>query len=108
MNDYQKELQFRKLNAKKEDRRVKVLRDGNVCQISIFHILVGDILLLEPGDVTSADGILVSEMNLKMDESAATGNIHTHSLTLTHSYSLLLLPSHPLYLTHSPTLTSSF
>lgn len=50
-NDYQKEKQFRKLNAKKEDRVIKVIRNSVSVQISIFDILVGDIVLLEPGDV---------------------------------------------------------
>ncbi|KAJ3214537.1 hypothetical protein HDU67_001507 [Dinochytrium kinnereticum] len=72
-NDYQKERQFRRLNAKKEDRKVKGVRDGKTQMISIYSILVGDILLLEPGDVIAADGVYVSGMGLKCDESAATG-----------------------------------
>ncbi|KAJ3401117.1 plasma membrane calcium, partial [Chytridiales sp. JEL 0842] len=55
INDLQKEAQFRKLNAKKEDRQVKAIRDGQQQLISIYGIVVGDILLLEPGDVIPAD-----------------------------------------------------
>ncbi|KAI3654951.1 hypothetical protein MP228_000331 [Amoeboaphelidium protococcarum] len=73
INDYQKESQFRKLNAKKEDRQVKCLRSGNVQLLSIYDIVVGDVLLLEPGDVVNVDGILISGHNLKADESSATG-----------------------------------
>ncbi|KAF9130253.1 plasma membrane calcium, partial [Mortierella sp. 14UC] len=73
INDYQKEAQFRKLNAKKEDREVKVLRNGETVLLSVFDILVGDILHLEPGDVISADGIYLGGHNLKCDESAMTG-----------------------------------
>ncbi|KAF9921596.1 hypothetical protein FBU30_008350 [Linnemannia zychae] len=73
INDYQKEAQFRKLNAKKEDREVKVLRNGETVLLSIFDVLVGDILHLEPGDVISADGIYLGGHNLKCDESAMTG-----------------------------------
>ena len=40
LNDYQKEKQFRKLNAKKEDRQVRALRDGQTCLISVFDIQV--------------------------------------------------------------------
>ncbi|TPX40764.1 hypothetical protein SeMB42_g02874 [Synchytrium endobioticum] len=73
LNDYQKEKQFQQLNAKKEDRLVKVIRDGSTKQISVYHVLVGDVLELQPGDVIAADGILIGGMNLKCDESAATG-----------------------------------
>ena len=77
VNDYQKESQFRKLNAKKEDRMVKAVRDGSVRLISVYDIMVGDILCLEPGDVISADGVVIETMNLKMDESSATGESDT-------------------------------
>ncbi|KAF9281824.1 hypothetical protein BGZ68_006408 [Mortierella alpina] len=73
INDYQKEAQFRKLNAKKEDREVKVIRNGETVLLSVYDILVGDILHLEPGDVIAADGIFLGGHNLKCDESAMTG-----------------------------------
>lgn len=73
INDYQKEKQFRKLNAKKEDRKVKVIRNGAQSLISVYDIFVGDILMVEPGDILAADGVYVSGHNLKCDESAATG-----------------------------------
>lgn len=73
INDYQKEAQFRKLNAKKEDREVKVIRNGETVLVSVFDIVVGDILHLEPGDVIAADGIFLGGHNLKCDESAMTG-----------------------------------
>jgi Ca2+-transporting ATPase len=65
--------QFKKLNEKKEDRRVNVLRDGEQTQISVFELVVGDVLFLETGDVIPADGVLISGSNLKCDESGATG-----------------------------------
>ena len=71
--DLQKDRQFRKLNAKKEDRLVKVLRDSKVQLLSIYDILVGDILLVEPGDVIAVDGVLLSGTGIKCDESSATG-----------------------------------
>ncbi|ORZ19251.1 hypothetical protein BCR41DRAFT_421426 [Lobosporangium transversale] len=73
INDYQKEAQFRKLNAKKEDREVKAIRNGETVLLSVFDILVGDIVHLEPGDVIAADGIYLGGHNLKCDESAMTG-----------------------------------
>lgn len=73
VNDFQKEKQFRKLNAKKEDRVVKATRNSMVFQISVHDIQVGDILHLEPGDIVPVDGIYIEGHDLKCDESAATG-----------------------------------
>ncbi|KAI8098698.1 PMCA-type calcium-translocating P-type ATPase [Halteromyces radiatus] len=73
VNDYQKEEQFRKLNAKKDDRHVSAIRSGQPCFLSIYDIQVGDVLSLEPGDIVAADGIFIQGHNLKCDESAATG-----------------------------------
>ncbi|WAO91148.1 Calcium-transporting ATPase [Fusarium falciforme] len=73
LNDWQKERQFRKLNQKKEDRLVKVTRSGKPMSISIHDVLVGDVMLLEPGDVIPVDGVFIGGHNLSCDESSATG-----------------------------------
>lgn len=73
LNDYQKERQFAKLNKKKQARDVKVVRSGKTIEISVFDILVGDVLHLEPGDMIPVDGILIEGFNVKCDESQATG-----------------------------------
>lgn len=73
LNDFQKERQFAKLNKKKQDRDVKVVRSGKTVEISVFDILVGDVLHLEPGDMIPVDGILIQGFNVKCDESQATG-----------------------------------
>ena len=49
LNDYQREKQFRKLSSSAENRLVKVLSEEGIAQISIFDLVVGDILLFEPG-----------------------------------------------------------
>ncbi|KAI6009320.1 Ca-transporting ATPase [Pisolithus marmoratus] len=68
LNDWQKERQFKALNEKKEERGVKVIRNG------VEHeVVVGDIALLEPGEIVPCDGIFLSGHNVKCDESAATG-----------------------------------
>ncbi|KAF4441176.1 Ca2+-transporting ATPase [Fusarium austroafricanum] len=72
-NDWQKERQFQKLNQKKEDRIVKVTRSGKPQNISIHDVLVGDVMLLEPGDVIPVDGVFIEGHNLSCDESSATG-----------------------------------
>lgn len=72
-NDWQKERQFVRLNKKKEDRNVKVIRSGKSREISVYDILVGDVMHLEPGDMIPVDGIFIAGHNLKCDESSATG-----------------------------------
>lgn len=72
-NDWQKERQFVKLNKKKDDRNVKVTRSGKPREISIYDVLVGDVMQLEPGDMVPVDGIFIDGHNLKCDESSATG-----------------------------------
>ncbi|KAL0089559.1 PMCA-type calcium-translocating P-type ATPase [Phycomyces blakesleeanus] len=73
LNDHNKERQFRKLNAKKDDRLVNGIRDGVSCVLSIATVQVGDILRLEPGDILPTDGVFVQGHHLKCDESGATG-----------------------------------
>ncbi|KAK4249517.1 hypothetical protein C7999DRAFT_12641 [Corynascus novoguineensis] len=73
LNDYQKERQFARLNKKKQDRLVKAVRSGKTVEISVFDIMAGDVLLLEPGDMIPVDGILIEGFSVKCDESQATG-----------------------------------
>lgn len=73
LNDYQKERQFVKLNKKKDERMVKVVRSGKSQEISVYDILAGDVVHLEPGDLIPVDGILIDGHNLRCDESSATG-----------------------------------
>jgi Ca2+-transporting ATPase len=72
-NDWQKERQFVKLNKKKEDRTVKVIRSGKSREISVHDVLVGDVIHIEPGDMIPCDGIFISGYNVTCDESSATG-----------------------------------
>ncbi|EFY87959.1 plasma membrane calcium-transporting ATPase 2 [Metarhizium acridum CQMa 102] len=73
LNDWQKEKAFVKLNAKKEDREIKVIRSGKSFMINVHDILVGDVLHLEPGDLVPVDGIFIDGHDVKCDESSATG-----------------------------------
>ncbi|KAL1306966.1 hypothetical protein AAFC00_005601 [Neodothiora populina] len=73
LNDWQKEKQFVKLNRKKDERTVKLIRSGKTQEISIHDIFAGDVMLLEPGDMVPVDGILIEGHGVKCDESSATG-----------------------------------
>ncbi|KAI0139078.1 calcium-translocating P-type ATPase [Hypoxylon sp. NC0597] len=73
LNDWQKERQFARLNKKKEDRLVKVVRSGKTVEVSVFDLMAGDVVHLDPGDLIPVDGILIQGFNVKCDESQATG-----------------------------------
>lgn len=73
INDWQKERQFKKLNEKREDRTVKVIRGGNEMVINVKDLVVGDVCMLEPGEIIPVDGIFLRGHNVRCDESGATG-----------------------------------
>lgn len=75
-NDYQKELQFHKLNEKKENRTLEVIRNNKEVMVSIHSLLVGDILPLSTGDVVPADCVLF-QGECEVDESSITGESET-------------------------------
>ncbi|XP_033316065.1 plasma membrane calcium-transporting ATPase 3 isoform X5 [Bombus vosnesenskii] len=73
-NDYSKEKQFRGLQSRIEgEHRFSVIRQGEVKQISVTDIVVGDICQIKYGDLLPADGILIQSNDLKVDESSLTG-----------------------------------
>ncbi len=72
-NDYQKDKQFKKLNAQKDKLEVKVIRDGEQILVENTEVVVGDLLLLDTGDKIVADGIVAKSFHLVVDEAALTG-----------------------------------
>ena len=51
----------------------RVIRGGQVVQINTNELLVGDICIVDTGDVIPADGVLIKGYNVAMDESSLTG-----------------------------------
>ena len=51
----------------------RVLRDGKVTVVKSEDLVVGDIVLLEAGDAVPADGRLIENASLKIEEAALTG-----------------------------------
>lgn len=51
----------------------KVLRDGKKTEIPSAHIVPGDIVFLEAGDMVVADGRILENFSLKVNESSLTG-----------------------------------
>lgn len=88
-NDYQKQLQFERLNAVAEEgARVCARRDGREVVMNITELLVGDVLLLESGDVVPVDAVLIDTVSAEVvvDESHMTGESDdiTKSTTVGH------------------------
>ncbi|MGL3600401.1 hypothetical protein ACSV5T_10500, partial [Veillonella sp. ZSJB6] len=50
-----------------------VIRDGKVTTVESEQLMVGDILVLESGDGISADARLIEASQLRVEESALTG-----------------------------------
>lgn len=73
LNNYSKEQQFRRLSEVADDKLIKVMRGGRQEQISVYDLIVGDIVELFTGDEIPADGIVFNAHNLKVDESTMTG-----------------------------------
>jgi len=51
----------------------KVMRNGKLREVETSEIVVGDLIVLETGDFVPADARLVTSSNLKVEESALTG-----------------------------------
>ena len=73
------EKEFDVLNQVKDDRPVKVIRKSSctshprLVTIKRADVVVGDIVRLEPGDEIPADGKVLLSEELRVDESAFTG-----------------------------------
>ena len=69
----------------------KVLRDGNTVIIPSEQVTIGDIVLLEAGDYICADGRIIENASLKVNESALTGeslNVEKSDETFDHDLPL--------------------
>ncbi|CAN1256214.1 Putative calcium-transporting ATPase 11, plasma membrane-type [Linum perenne] len=73
ISDYKQSLQFRDLDKEKKKISIHVTRDGRKQEVSIFDLVVGDIVQLSIGDVVPADGVFISGYSLVIDESSLSG-----------------------------------
>ncbi|GMH29242.1 hypothetical protein Nepgr_031085 [Nepenthes gracilis] len=73
VSNYKQSRQFDKLSEQSNNVKVDVVRDGRRQQISIFEIVVGDVVCLKIGDQVPADGLLIDGNSLQVDESSMTG-----------------------------------
>lgn len=74
-NDFDKERKFRKVEEGVGEGEIKILKNKKTCPIPPSSLVVGDILLLAPGDILPCD-VLIGSGSLFIDESLATGELN--------------------------------
>ncbi|KRH94453.1 calcium-translocating P-type ATPase, PMCA-type [Pseudoloma neurophilia] len=73
ITEYSQEQIFDKLERAKTDVDVKFIEFGKMRTKRVSEVLVGDLICFEPGDVLSADAIMVTNDPVQADESLLTG-----------------------------------
>ncbi|RID79994.1 hypothetical protein BRARA_A02693 [Brassica rapa] len=73
VSNFRQNRQFDKLSKVSSNIKIDVVRNGRRQEISIFDIVVGDIICLNIGDQVPADGVFVEGHSLHVDESSMTG-----------------------------------
>ena len=72
ISEYGSEKAFEKLQEESSKIKCRVRRNGQVVEINVDDVVVGDIVLLEAGERIPADGIIV-EGEISVDESTLNG-----------------------------------
>ena len=74
ITNYQKETKFHELNeVQNEGTKYNIIRNGIPNEYISDDILVGDLIMVNYGDIMAADLLLIEGNGIKMDESALTG-----------------------------------
>ena len=74
ITDYQKEQKFHELNeVQAEGTKYTIIRNGIPEAHISDDLLVGDLIMINYGDIMAADVLLIEGNGIKMDESALTG-----------------------------------
>ncbi|XP_074065190.1 plasma membrane calcium-transporting ATPase 1-like [Macrotis lagotis] len=75
--DWNKEKQFKHLHDQVVlSQKGKVLRNGQILEVPVKDIVVGDVIPVSYGDMLPADGVLLQSQNLKMKETSLTGELN--------------------------------
>lgn len=71
LNDWSKDKQFVRLQSLAQDEDIAVIRGkkNQVQTLSIWNLVVGDVIQLSAGDKVPADCLLIKGSNLQVDES---------------------------------------
>jgi Ca2+ transporting ATPase len=74
ITNYQKETKFHELNdVQNKGTKYNIIRKGKPGEYISDDILVGDLIMVNYGDIIAADLLLIEGNGVKMDESALTG-----------------------------------
>lgn len=73
LSNFKQSKQFEKLSKQSNNIKIDVMRGGRRQQVSIYDIVVGDIVCLKIGDQVPADGLFIDGHSLQVDESSMTG-----------------------------------
>lgn len=71
--EYSQERIFQKIEEKKTSVEVKIIENGIFKTKNNSDIIVGDLIFFEPGDILSADLLMVTNTTVYVDESFLTG-----------------------------------
>ncbi|XP_050372071.1 putative calcium-transporting ATPase 13, plasma membrane-type [Argentina anserina] len=73
ISNYRQHIEFDKLSKVGSNLQTEAVRNGMRQQISVFEIVVGDVICLKIGDQVPADGLLLDGNSLEVDEASMTG-----------------------------------
>ncbi|XP_071689466.1 putative calcium-transporting ATPase 13, plasma membrane-type [Rutidosis leptorrhynchoides] len=73
VSNFRQERQFDRLSKISNNIKIDAIRDGRRQKISIFDVVVGDVIILNIGDQIPADGLFIDGHSLLIDESSMTG-----------------------------------
>ncbi|KAH8939144.1 hypothetical protein BDL97_15G022200, partial [Sphagnum fallax] len=73
VSEYKQAQKFQELNKQKRKILINVTRGGRRIKISIFDLVVGDLVQLNIGDQIPGDGLLMQGHSMLVDESSMTG-----------------------------------
>ncbi|KAF7112873.1 hypothetical protein RHSIM_RhsimUnG0184200 [Rhododendron simsii] len=85
LSNFRQNRQFVKLSKVSNNIQVDVVRNGRRQQVSIFEIVVGDVVCLKIGDQVPADGLFIDGHSLLVDESSMTGESEHIEVDLIHN-----------------------
>nr|GMD67536.1 putative calcium-transporting ATPase 11, plasma membrane-type isoform X1 [Ipomoea batatas] len=88
VSDYRQSLQFKDLDKEKKNIKIHVTRNGGREKVSIYDLVVGDIVHLSIGDQVPADGLFISGYSLWIDESSLSGESEPVSIDERNPYLL--------------------
>uniref|UniRef100_A0A7N2LTL7 Calcium-transporting ATPase n=2 Tax=Quercus lobata TaxID=97700 RepID=A0A7N2LTL7_QUELO len=86
ISNFKQNRQFDKLSKVSNNIEIDVVRAGRRQHISIFEIVVGDIICLKIGDQVPADGLFLNGYSLQVDESSMTGESEHVEVNCSHPF----------------------